>query len=188
MEKAKSLDRIRLRPDIKATASVLSRRPFFTHHHHHLHHHNQPHSRLHHLRSRHHSPRKFAPATPRATMSHLSYYCYPGFGERAAQQTHYSQAVRLPGPTGDIIQISGQGGWDRATSEFNPNWAEQIDQAFENVDVALKDAGGKYVEPVFCLARLASYLPFPPRLPTTTTTTTTRPSHLNPITNTLPPN
>lgn len=78
-------------------------------------------------------------------MSHLTYYSYAGFGERAARDTHYSQAVRLPSPTGDIIQISGQGGWDRDTSEFNLNWAEQIDQAFENVDVALKEAGGKYV-------------------------------------------
>ena len=76
-------------------------------------------------------------------MSHLRFSTYPGFGERAARDTHYSQAVRLPSPAGDIIQISGQGGWDRDTSEFNPSWGPQIDQAFENVDVALRQAGGK---------------------------------------------
>jgi enamine deaminase RidA (YjgF/YER057c/UK114 family) len=77
-------------------------------------------------------------------MSHLTYSSYPGFGTYALESTHYSQAVRLPSPQGDIIQISGQGGWDRATGEIvSVEWAPQIDQAFENVDVTLKDAGGK---------------------------------------------
>jgi enamine deaminase RidA (YjgF/YER057c/UK114 family) len=76
-------------------------------------------------------------------MSHLQYFAYPGFGVRALDHTHYSQSVRLPSPTGDIIQISGQGGWNRETEAINPSWGPQIDQAFENVEVALKEAGGK---------------------------------------------
>ncbi len=76
-------------------------------------------------------------------MSHLSYSSYAGFGDGALINTHYSQAVVIPSPIGSIIQISGQGGWDRETGEINPEWAPQIDQAFGNVDVALRQAGGK---------------------------------------------
>lgn len=38
-------------------------------------------------------------------MSHLTYYNYPGVGERNAQTFKYSQAVRI----GDRIESSGQG-------------------------------------------------------------------------------
>lgn len=38
-------------------------------------------------------------------MSHLTYYNYPGVGERNAQNFKYSQAVRI----GDRIECSGQG-------------------------------------------------------------------------------
>jgi hypothetical protein len=38
-------------------------------------------------------------------MSHLQYFSYPGFGEWAAENFHYNQAVRI----GDLIKLSGQG-------------------------------------------------------------------------------
>lgn len=38
-------------------------------------------------------------------MSHLEYFDYPGFGERAKQHLNSSQAVRI----GNLIEISGQG-------------------------------------------------------------------------------
>lgn len=41
----------------------------------------------------------------RNKMSHLTYYNYPGVGERNAQNFKYSQAVRI----GDRIECSGQG-------------------------------------------------------------------------------
>jgi enamine deaminase RidA (YjgF/YER057c/UK114 family) len=40
-------------------------------------------------------------------MSHLKYFCYPGFGEACRENTHYSQAVHV----GDQLIISGQGSW-----------------------------------------------------------------------------
>lgn len=35
------------------------------------------------------------------------------------------------------------GGWDTETGEIHKEASAQIDQAFKNVDVCLKDAGGK---------------------------------------------
>lgn len=35
------------------------------------------------------------------------------------------------------------GGWDPITGDMKKDIYEEIDQAFENVDLALKDAGGK---------------------------------------------
>ncbi|KAE8164589.1 Endoribonuclease L-PSP/chorismate mutase-like protein [Aspergillus caelatus] len=72
-------------------------------------------------------------------MSHLTYYNYPGVGERNRQNFKYSQAVRIS----DRIECSGQGGWDPNTGEFYKEINAQIDQAFANVDLALKTAGGK---------------------------------------------
>ncbi|KAB8272872.1 Endoribonuclease L-PSP/chorismate mutase-like protein [Aspergillus minisclerotigenes] len=72
-------------------------------------------------------------------MSHLTYYNYPGVGERNRQNFKYSQAVRIS----DRIECSGQGGWDPETGEFYKEINAQIDQAFANVDLAVKTAGGK---------------------------------------------
>lgn len=75
-------------------------------------------------------------------MSHLQYASYPGFGEHALESTHYSQAVVVP--PGPIITISGQGGWSpEAPFSINPNIEQQVEQAFSNVDLALRIAGGK---------------------------------------------
>ncbi|OAL43730.1 putative L-PSP endoribonuclease family protein [Pyrenochaeta sp. DS3sAY3a] len=71
-------------------------------------------------------------------MSHLQYYAYKGVGERNLKNYGYNQAVRV----GERIECSGQGGWDTNTGEYNTNIDEQIQQAFKNVDVCLKDAGG----------------------------------------------
>ncbi|RVX66000.1 hypothetical protein B0A52_09926 [Exophiala mesophila] len=51
----------------------------------------------------------------------------------------YNQAVRV----GDRIECSGQGGWNPETGEFYQDLDEQIDQAFKNVDINLRDAGGQ---------------------------------------------
>ncbi|KAK2803388.1 hypothetical protein FQN50_007047 [Emmonsiellopsis sp. PD_5] len=72
-------------------------------------------------------------------MSHLNYCDYEGFGQTARKNTHYSQAVRI----GDRIECSGQGGWDRLTEEIAPSPSDQVNQAFANVEHALKRAGGK---------------------------------------------
>jgi len=78
-------------------------------------------------------------------MSNLQSYAYPGYGEWAQKNLYYTQAVRV----GDRIVCSGQGGWDHKQKVFSletlvqKDLLEEIDQAFENVDYALKHAGGK---------------------------------------------
>ncbi|KAL2842749.1 Endoribonuclease L-PSP/chorismate mutase-like protein [Aspergillus pseudoustus] len=71
-------------------------------------------------------------------MSHLAYFKYPGFGDWAAENFHYSQAVRI----GDVIKISGQGGINPETQTFPTDISSEIKQAFSNVDLALRTAGG----------------------------------------------
>jgi enamine deaminase RidA (YjgF/YER057c/UK114 family) len=75
-------------------------------------------------------------------MSDLQYASYPGFGEYALEHTLYSQAVIVP--PGPIITISGQGGWTpEAPFTVDPDMNIQVNQAFSNVDLALRTAGGK---------------------------------------------
>ncbi|KAJ3515502.1 hypothetical protein NM208_g14958 [Fusarium decemcellulare] len=85
-------------------------------------------------------------------MSHLKYGVYEGAGEWARDNLGYSQTVRV----GDRIEASGQGGWiwQNGTLDFPKTVEEQIDQAFRNVDTALKAAGGKGWDQVF---RVNSY-------------------------------
>ncbi|RJE21680.1 L-PSP endoribonuclease family protein [Aspergillus sclerotialis] len=83
-------------------------------------------------------------------MSHLTYYNYDGVGTHNRDKFHYSQAVRI----GDRIECSGQGGWDPKTGEIYREINAQIDQAFANVELTLKNAGGKGWEQVF---RVNSY-------------------------------
>ncbi|KAJ5665430.1 uncharacterized protein N7477_007878 [Penicillium maclennaniae] len=83
-------------------------------------------------------------------MSHLQYYSYEGLGQKQKRDFWYSQAVRI----GDRIECAGQGGWDPTTGVFHQDINAQIDQAFANVELNLKDAGGKGWEQVF---RVNSY-------------------------------
>ncbi|KAF5501897.1 hypothetical protein CGCA056_v014071 [Colletotrichum aenigma] len=77
-------------------------------------------------------------------MSHLTFFTYEGFGSKALESHAYNQTVRVDNQN----WISGQGGWDRRTTELSPDITTQIDQAFDNVDFVLKDAGGKGWEQV----------------------------------------
>ncbi|EMR63771.1 putative l-psp endoribonuclease family protein [Eutypa lata UCREL1] len=72
-------------------------------------------------------------------MSHLQYYHYEKHGVRQREAFSYSQAVRV----GDRIECAGQGGWDPDSGEFYKEINAQIDQAFKNVELNIKDAGGK---------------------------------------------
>ncbi|CAO1602541.1 hypothetical protein XANCAGTX0491_006152 [Xanthoria calcicola] len=83
-------------------------------------------------------------------MSTLQYYAYPDQGVRLREKSSYSQAVRV----GDRIECAGQGGWDFTSGELKKELYDEIDQAFENVDRNLKDAGGKGWSQVF---RVNSY-------------------------------
>lgn len=80
-------------------------------------------------------------------MSSLQYTTYPGMGETLSNQNHYSQTVRLP-TNPPTIKISGQGGWDPVAQKIAPPTTpdllrQQIDQAFSNVELALKNAGSR---------------------------------------------
>jgi enamine deaminase RidA (YjgF/YER057c/UK114 family) len=106
-------------------------------------------------------------------MSGLQFFAYPGQGEVLRSQLWYSQSVRV----GDRIEISGQGttspffpfypvlpnlpiqtsrlsltltgGWDPKNGAMKTSLLEELDQAFSNVDLALRDAGGKGWEQVY---------------------------------------
>ncbi|KAL0937447.1 endoribonuclease L-PSP [Colletotrichum truncatum] len=80
-------------------------------------------------------------------MSALKYFSYKDYGVTLLNEMHYSQAVRV----GDTIEISGQasGGWDQKTGEVPSDLSEEIDQAFANVDMTLRDAGGEGWSQVF---------------------------------------
>ncbi|KAI8630338.1 putative L-PSP endoribonuclease family protein [Xylariaceae sp. FL1651] len=84
-------------------------------------------------------------------MSQLKSYAYPGVGEWAQKNLVYSQAIRV----GNRIICSGQGGWDPSPEKMDlsklikENLMEEIDQAFSNVDLNLKHAGGKGWEQVY---------------------------------------
>ncbi|KAL5313244.1 hypothetical protein ACEPPN_018977 [Leptodophora sp. 'Broadleaf-Isolate-01'] len=80
-------------------------------------------------------------------MAHLNYYKYEGYGQRSKENLWYSQAVRV----GDIIECSGQGGWDCETDKIVRDINGQIDKAFENVEHTLKTAGAKGWVDVFSI-------------------------------------
>lgn len=102
------------------------------------------------------------PLVDSSKMTRLQYYSYKGFGEEMKKEYWYNQAVRV----GDrLIECSGQGkqvysgqrmashvagllnshtgGWDPTSQIISPDLSTEIDQAFANVDLALKTAGGK---------------------------------------------
>ncbi|KAH8651599.1 endoribonuclease L-PSP [Tricladium varicosporioides] len=83
-------------------------------------------------------------------MSKLQYFAYKGVGQNNLKQHGYQQAVRV----GNRIECAGQGGWNPETGVYYKEINAQIDQAFANVDLNLRDAGGKGWSQVF---RVNSY-------------------------------
>ncbi|KAL1583083.1 hypothetical protein WHR41_08275 [Cladosporium halotolerans] len=75
-------------------------------------------------------------------MSDLQHYAYDGFGTKQRRDVYYNQAVRIPAGA-DRIECSGQGGWDPKTFKIPDDVNAQIDQAFANVELTLKDSGIK---------------------------------------------
>ncbi|KAI4710028.1 hypothetical protein J4E89_005260 [Alternaria sp. Ai002NY15] len=107
-------------------------------------------------------PRKISSLiSEKTTMSHLQYFDYPGFGERSKRDLNYSQAVRID----NRIEVSGQGtspiayrlsnaehisgGWDRTTEEYPEDLSKEVDQAFDNVEHAIRQAGGEGWDQVY---------------------------------------
>ncbi|KAJ5392415.1 hypothetical protein N7509_007905 [Penicillium cosmopolitanum] len=70
----------------------------------------------------------------------MKQYAYPGFGEAHQKSHRFSSAVR----TGDFIHCAGQGGFHDSKGNERPDLtdAAQINQAFKNIDTALRYADG----------------------------------------------
>jgi enamine deaminase RidA (YjgF/YER057c/UK114 family) len=60
-------------------------------------------------------------------------------GSRFEDEIGYSRAV----VDGDMIFVSGTTGYDYATMTIAPGVVEQCDQAFRNIETALKQGGGR---------------------------------------------
>ena len=69
-------------------------------------------------------------------MTTTTFHVTPGYGERALEALHYSQAVRV----GDRVETSGQGGWDDEL-RVRPDLEDEIVQAFDNLERTLAEAG-----------------------------------------------
>jgi enamine deaminase RidA (YjgF/YER057c/UK114 family) len=67
------------------------------------------------------------------------FFVTPGYGDTQLTNMRYSQAVRI----GDMVEISGQGGWD---DDFNfpADLADEIVAAFDNVERTLAAAGASW--------------------------------------------
>lgn len=95
-------------------------------------------------------------------MAGLPAYAYPGFGTMVRKELHYSQAIRV----GNRIVCAGQGGWDPAQPNietegilFPTDVADEVDQAFRNVDMNLRFAGGKGWSQVYKVLTLSTSIP-----------------------------
>lgn len=72
-------------------------------------------------------------------MSAPAFYTTPGYGDKLEAMLHYKQALRV----GDVVHISGQGGWD---DDFNfpADLEAEIVRAFDNVERTLNLAGATW--------------------------------------------
>ncbi|MEO9323371.1 Rid family hydrolase [Nocardioides sp. C4-1] len=62
-----------------------------------------------------------------------------GLGDFQRTEMHYEQAVRI----GDVVHISGQGGWDDQV-RFPADLTDEIVRAFDNVEKVLATAGATW--------------------------------------------
>nr|ADE10095.1 YjgF [Tremella fuciformis] len=80
----------------------------------------------------------------------LQTWCTGGSAEHNRDNYNYTQVIRV----GDVLHLSGQGGWDVDKFEIPFDITEQIDRAFHNVEVQLTGAGSSGWGDVF---RVNSY-------------------------------
>jgi enamine deaminase RidA (YjgF/YER057c/UK114 family) len=72
-------------------------------------------------------------------MKKPEFFVTPGYGEYMLNKLHYSQAVKI----GDRVEISGQAGCDDDL-QFPESLADEIAQAFRNVERTLATAGASW--------------------------------------------
>jgi enamine deaminase RidA (YjgF/YER057c/UK114 family) len=72
-------------------------------------------------------------------MDKPEFFVTPGYGERQLTAFHYSQAVKI----GNRLETAGQGGWNDDW-EFPESLADEIAQAFRNVERTLASAGARW--------------------------------------------
>ncbi|KAG8757094.1 hypothetical protein FRC11_004811, partial [Ceratobasidium sp. 423] len=88
-----------------------------------------------------------SPQVPPVIMTSLRYINYGGAGQVISDECHYSQAVII----GDIVKLSGQGGWDENGKTDPNNPKGQVDLAFDNIEKALRAAGLRGLEDVYAI-------------------------------------
>ena len=72
-------------------------------------------------------------------MKKPEFFVTPGYGEFMLDKLHYSQAVKID----NQVETSGQGGWDNDL-QIPKSLAEEIAQAFQNVERTLATAGASW--------------------------------------------
>lgn len=82
-------------------------------------------------------------------------------GSRFEDEIGYSRAV----VDGDWVFVSGTTGYDYATMTIAPGVVEQCDQAFRNIEAALKQAGGRVDDIVRATFILPDRADWPPCWP-----------------------
>ncbi|NKC33078.1 RidA family protein [Falsiroseomonas selenitidurans] len=82
-------------------------------------------------------------------------------GSRFEDEIGYSRAV----VDGDWIFVSGTTGYDYATMQIQPGVVEQCDQAFRNIDTALRQAGARLEDVVRATFILPDRADWPPCWP-----------------------
>lgn len=88
-------------------------------------------------------------------MSSLEYGNDKGHGTSLSNKNHYSQFVHLPY---GITKLSGQGGWTR-DGEYPDDYKQQIENAFDNVENVLQEAGlSGWGDVSFCKSRIRIFL------------------------------
>jgi enamine deaminase RidA (YjgF/YER057c/UK114 family) len=75
-------------------------------------------------------------------MNKPKFFVTPDYGEHMLNRLHYSQAVKI----GDRVEMPGQGGVDD-NLQISESLADEIAQAFRNVERTLANAGASW-EPV----------------------------------------
>lgn len=72
-------------------------------------------------------------------MTTAQFFHPAGLGDHQRTEMHHEQAVRI----GDVVHISGQGGWDDEV-QFPADLTDEIVRAFDNVEKVLNTAGATW--------------------------------------------
>ncbi len=87
-------------------------------------------------------------------MNKPKFFVTPGYGEYMLNELHYSQAVKI----GNRVETSGQGGVDD-NLQIPESLADEIVQAFQNVERTLATAGASWEHVVMSILTMLAGFP-----------------------------